>query len=233
MLFFERMQPPNYSPSASSRYMYETFPSIASDLHESFEQNPPKDIACLICLMFAYSHVAETRLGRRTSSHAWLQFRTIAPAVAAGEELERGTLRTVFERYVIDESEGMAWSDIEGALDELTRTGWSSHEGYRELITIMRCGSDHAPGDELPNDLRERWTQTERRIRLGQRWHFAVDPLSDTCAADDCGSQYISDPKKSRDLRRLAPTICSACGAVLIPNWLWRAYEKDHEHHSQ
>lgn len=233
MLFFERMQPSNYSPSASSRYMYETFPSIASDLHESFEQNPPKDIACIICLMFACSYVAETRLGRRISSHAWLQFRTIAPAVAAGEELERETLRTVFERYVIDESEGMAWSDIEGALDELTRTGWSSHEGYRELATIMRCGIDHTHGDKLPNDLRERWTQTERRIRLGQRWHFAVDPLSDTCAADDCGGQYISDPTKSRDLRRLAPTICSACGAVLIPNWLWRAYEKDHEHHSQ
>ena len=229
LLFVDRAQPSDFTPPASCRYRHTTFPSLAEDLHETFGELPSPDIAGILCLLFAHWNVSESRTGRRIPANAWLLFREVASEVADGTELDRPSLQTAFEKYIFDESEGISWSDIDDSLSTLIATGWPDHEGYHQLDAMMRRGKGETGGDGFPGHLEERWSQTQRRIDHKQAWHFAVDSLSDMCAADDCSGQFVTDPKKRRDLRRLAPTICSSCGAVLVPERLWRAYEESHE----
>lgn len=228
MLFVDRLQSDDYSP-ASCRYRHAAFPAVAADLHVEFNQDPPSDIAGIVCLAFAYWHASETQAERRVPSHMWLLFREIAPLAANGNDLKRETLRTILEKYILDESDGLSWSEVEASLNSQIDTGWAEHEGYGLLDVIMRRGAGGQSDGRLPPHLEERWPQTKHRIDHGKCWRFAVDPLSETCAADGCSGQYLMDPKKRRDLRKLAPTICSFCGAVLVPERLWHAYEERHE----
>ncbi len=229
MLFVERIQHADFSPPANCRYCDPTFPSLAEDLHETFQQDPSIEVAGIICLLFAYWHVAEAQTGGRIPANAWLLFLDVAPTVACGIDIDLASLKTVFKRYIFVESEGILWADIESSIEHLSKLSWKDHTGFRELCAIMRRASGQQYAVDFPEHLNERWLQTDRRIRYGKEWHFAVEALSETCAADDCSGQCVIDPKKRRDLRRLAPTICSSCGAVLVPSRLWRAYEESHE----
>lgn len=231
LLFVDRAQPADYQPSLQCRYPHETFPSIAEDLYETFDQRPSGDIAGIICLMFAYWHASEKAM-RRSPVLAWLQFREIAPNVASGGDLDKKSLRIAFDRYLFDDAAGIRWSDIESAFDELIGTDWNDHPGFRELIAIVAKAEGRSDGEGLPLHLEERWPQALRRIRSGKPWRFAVDPFSETCAAEDCSGQNVSDPRKRQNLSRYAPTICGICGAVLVPEPVLRAYEEAHERHS-
>jgi hypothetical protein len=226
MLFVERPQSSDYHPPTSCRYRYSTFPSIAGDLLNTFDSRPSDDIAGILLLMFGYWHVAEKRQGRGIPVNAWLQFREIAGSIANGIGVDRDTIRAAFGKYIFDDLAGIAWSEIEVAFQDLANIDWPSYEGYRALRAILNRAGGHPPGNDFPPHLEDRWSQTERRIQAQRSWRYAVDLFSETCAANDCKGQYIRDPKKKKDLGQCSPTICSSCGAVLIPDRLWRAYEE-------
>lgn len=229
IFFIDRSQPSDFTPPVSCRYRHVIFPSLAEDLHETFGETPSHDIAGILCLLFAYWNVSESRASRHIPPNAWLLFREVAPEVADGSELDRPAVQIAFEKYIFDESEGISWPEVDKSLDSLIMTTWGNHDGYRQLNAIMLRGSGLSYGDGFPEHLEDRWIQTQRRIQHSQPWHFSVDSLSDMCAADGCTGQYVTDPKKRQDLSRFAPTICSSCGAVLIPERLWRAYEENRE----
>lgn len=159
----------------------------------------------------------------------WLLFRDVAPAAASNATTDPHSRRVLFDKYVSDDTEGIGWPDVQKSLEALSQLDWTTHRGYRDLCEIMeraRCGEDGRP---LPPRFADRWHQTTRRIQSGAPWRFSVDPFDECCPAEGCSAQYVSDPRKRQDLRRLVPTICSSCGSVLVPDRLWRAYEELHE----
>lgn len=229
LLFGDRAQPNSFTPGGTCRYRHSTFPSLAEDLHRTFNELPAADIAGIIGLMFAHWNVSEVRAGGSLPIGSWLLFRELAPTVAGGSERDTRWLKAAFEAYFVDESEGISWPDIHQSLETLVEIAWREHEGYRQLEAIIRRGTGQHYDGDFPAHLEDRWIQTQRRIQYNQAWHFAVDALSDLCAVKGCTGQFVADPRKRHDLRRLAPTICGSCGAVLVPDRLWRAYEQSHE----
>lgn len=229
MLFVERIQQADFSPLASCRYSDPAFPSLAEDLHETFHQDPSIDVAGIIYLLFAYWDAAEKREDGQIPPNAWLLFLDVAPTVACGTDIDLATLKPIFETYIDFEPERISWADIMSSIEALSKLTWKDHNGFRELCAIRGRASGQQYVGDFPKHLENRWPHTDRRIRYGKEWLFSVEASSETCAADDCTGQFVIDPKKRRDLRRLAPTICSSCGAVLVPNRLWRAYEENHE----
>ena len=232
MLFADRLQPADEMPPTDCRYMHAAYPSLATDLMETFKQRPSADIAGIICLSFAYWHASEQSQGRPIPFLPWLLFREVVPDVACGAEWDLETMRTAFDKYLFDDSTGVEWTKIETSLLELAQVDWPHHQGYQDLEAIMCRAQGIATTWNFPPHLEDLWLQAERRVRAGISWHFDVDPFVDTCPADRCSGQYVSDPKKRKDLRRCAPTICSSCGSVLVPDRLWRAYENAHEQDS-
>ncbi|MBN69902.1 MAG: hypothetical protein CME32_11575 [Gimesia sp.] len=228
LLFVDRVQPLSFVLPESCRYRHSIFPSLAEDLKHTFGETPSPDIAGILCLLFALWSFEESQNQKSIPANAWLLFREIAPQVADGSQLDKQSLQTIFEKYIISESDGISWSNIDKELSTLIITGWAEHEGYRQLDIMMRRGREQRECNDFPEHLEDRWIQTQRRIQHNQKWFFPVESLSDLCAADDCSVKYVSDPKKRKDLRRLAPTICSSCGAILIPERLWHAYEENH-----
>ena len=179
--------------------------------------------------MFAYWHRAETRVGRQIPVNMWLLFRDVAPSIANMTELDLKTLQTSFRKFLLHDSDAVSWSEIEDSITQLSVTGWEQHEGYRELCAIVSHLKTDSSSNDIPRHLHEWLPQTRKRVERGQAWHFSVDPLTETCVAKDCSGRNVTDPKKRKDFKRLAPTICSTCGAVLVPDRLWTVYEAIHE----
>ncbi len=226
LLFVEREQPEDFIPPYGSRYTSPIYPALAPDLAETFDVRPSDDLADIALVVFAAWQAEEARVQRSAPINPWLCFRDLAPNVVARATHDRSVLRDIFNTYVADDIEGITWSEIDAALDVLLRTTWRDQEGFKLLAAIIaqaKAGNGTSL-DALPPSLRDAWSQTERRIRLGKKWAYAIDPFDDCCVADGCPMQNRTDPKK-RIVRSLQPTICSACGAVLIPDRLQKAYQ--------
>ncbi len=93
---------------------------------------------------------------------------------------------------------------------------------FNSSTQLFSAGWVKRHGENFRRLLNKRGGKRFRRIQNRMDWHYPVDALTDVCVADGCNGQYVTDPLKRHDLRRLFPTICRTCGAVLTPIRLWR-----------
>jgi hypothetical protein len=195
-----------------------TDPSVAEVLLHSHATRPGTDIASIVRLLFAFEHATADRSGRPSFLDGWLLFRELAPEGPPPEEYA-----TFYHRYLSTESEGLDWPQVSASWQALTRLGWSEHPGFRELRTIVDRVDRKVATALIPDRLRERWQQVERRIRSGKPWRCTVSRLDRFCLADKCPLKYGIDPTKG-DLAQLRPVICTGCGSVLVPDRLAQAF---------
>jgi hypothetical protein len=196
-----------------------TDPSVASILHETYKVNPPKDIAGVLHLLFAFQHTYAPFLD------GWLLFREIGPEeLAVGPPPEESA--TLYRRYLSAESEGIDWPRVSASWEAVSRLDWPDHPGFQELRELVcRAEGRCERKSPLPAPFRDLWGQTERRLRTDKPWCCKVSRLHRYCTAQGCPLGYTLDPTK-RGLAQLHPVICRGCGSVLVPDRLAQAFEE-------
>jgi hypothetical protein len=198
-----------------------TLPSVAEVLHNEFAADPAEDIADMLILLFASLHVRGERSGYNFPLNEWLVLRDLAPQAVASAASRKEEFRPAAQRFFADASEGLTAEQIIASLESLQARGWEGHPGLRELRALSRRvqGTSSDGASELPPPLQRLWYMTEARLRRRKPWLIRVSRYAWSCGAPDCPDNATLDPRK-RVLWELRPTICSTCGAVLVPDRL-------------
>jgi hypothetical protein len=212
-----------------------TEPSAAFDLQRSFGAVPTDDLADVLLLLFAALLATAVRVGAPFPLGEWLLFRDIAGARVAAAGPDREHLTAICERYLAGDAQAVTWEGVTASLEQLQKMTWETHLGFQELRTLQALtkGKQGATAHQLRAALRDLWPLTERRLRAKKQPAYEVKRfVPNCCPAQDCSSYCVHDPKK-RALQELRPVICTACGAILIPDRLAQAFKEWHDHVSR
>ena len=202
MMFCDRDQGDDYSPTSACCYDDSMYPAVAYDLADRFDEYPHPEVCLPWLLAMAHLHAVE----QKTKHHefvltAWLCFKDVA-----GDHLslcleDREHLKRMWLRYFGGGIEGLAWSDIEDAITRILKLTWHDHDGFAGV-----------------------WS-SKGLIDAGQ-FEIAED-TSGACLHDRCRLYGQVDPVNARKLKELQMAKCPACETVILPLRLHAVYQTE------